>query len=107
MDALLIAMEFKIEDFSALILVGGDGTFHEAINGLMRRKDKKKIPIGVLPNGSGDDLCGNIGIDVGNFDLALEYIIKGDTMKIDIAKVLIDHETEGDIKNTVANNKDV
>ena len=39
----------------------------------------------------------SLGIDVGNFDLALEYVMKGDTIKIDIAKVLIDHETEVDI----------
>lgn len=67
-------MEFDIDSYSALVLVGGDGTLHEAINGLMRRPDKKKIPIGLIPNGSGDDLCGQIGINVGDSDMALEYI---------------------------------
>ncbi len=50
-------MNFEIERYSALILVGGDGTFHESVNGLLKRSDKKQIPIGLLPNGSGDDYC--------------------------------------------------
>jgi len=69
----------------------------------LRRKDKKKIPVGFLPNGSGDDLVANLGIGVGDIDLALEYICKGDTIKMDVTKVLIDHETESDIAVTVAN----
>jgi len=103
LDALNIAMNFTIQNYSALIIVGGDGTIHEAINGLLRRKDKKKIPVGFLPNGSGDDLVANLGIGVGDIDLALEYICKGDTIKMDVTKVLIDHESESDIAVTVAN----
>ena len=50
-------MGFEIDKYSALILVGGDGTFHESINGILKRTDKKLIPIGLIPNGSGDDYC--------------------------------------------------
>jgi len=39
LDALEIAKEFMIQNYSALIIVGGDGTIHEAVNGMMRRKD--------------------------------------------------------------------
>ena len=67
-------MTFDIDQYSALAIVGGDGTIHEAINGLLRRPDKKKLPIGLIPNGSGDDTCGQIGIDVADSDMALEYI---------------------------------
>ena len=94
-------MNFKIDDYSALILVGGDGTIHEAINGLLRRKDRKKVPVGFIPIGSGDDICGQIGIAKGNYDQALEYIIKGDTIKMDISKILLDHENEAEIEKTV------
>ena len=57
LDAMKFIMNFEIERYSALILVGGDGTFHESVNGLLKRSDKKQIPIGLLPNGSGDDYC--------------------------------------------------
>ena len=84
-------MSFDIDKYSALILVGGDGTIHEGLNGLMRRDDKKKIPIGLLPNGSGDDACGSLSLDIGGIHQGLEYILKGDTIKMDIIKVIIDH----------------
>ena len=60
----------------------------------MRRADKKRLPIGLIPNGSGDDICGQIGLESGDFEMGLEYIVKGDTIKIDVTKVLIDHEEE-------------
>lgn len=69
------AMTFEIDLFSALILVGGDGTIHEGINGLMRRQDKKRIPVGLLPNGSGDDACGSISLEINDIHKALDYII--------------------------------
>ena len=75
LDALNVAMSFDIDKYSALALVGGDGTIHEAINGLLRRRDKKTIPIGLIPNGSGDDACGGLGLDSGDSDMALEYIL--------------------------------
>ena len=42
--------------------VGGDGTIHEVVNGLMFRPDQKKVPLSFIPNGSGNDTCGSIGV---------------------------------------------
>ena len=53
----------NIEKFSAILAVGGDGIIHEVINGMMRRADKRKVPIGLIPNGSGNDACGGFQID--------------------------------------------
>lgn len=90
-------MNFEIDNYSALVLVGGDGTIHEGINGLMRRKDGKKIPVAFLPNGTGDDTCGSFGIDIGGINQALEFLIKGNTIKVDVIKILIDYENEQEI----------
>ena len=46
-----------------LVVVGGDGSIHEVVNGMMNREDKKKIPIAGIPNGSGDDYLNSIGVD--------------------------------------------
>jgi len=35
--------------------VGGDGTAHEVVNGMMLRSDKKRLPVAFLPNGTGND----------------------------------------------------
>ena len=52
--------------YSALVAVGGDGTLHEVINGMLMRADKKRLPIAFIPNGSGNDLVACLGIkDIG------------------------------------------
>ena len=51
-----------LEAFSGLVAVGGDGTLHEVINGMMFRADRKKIPVAFIPNGTGNDTCNSIGI---------------------------------------------
>jgi len=47
----------NMDDISALVISGGDGTIHEVVNGMMMRDDKKKVPVALLPNGSGNDTC--------------------------------------------------
>lgn len=41
--------------YAAVIAVGGDGTVHEVVNGLMRAPIAVRPALGVLPLGSGDD----------------------------------------------------
>jgi diacylglycerol kinase family enzyme len=80
-----------------LIAVGGDGTLHEVVNGMMFRKDKKRIPIAFIPNGSGNDTCRAIGVH--SIEQALDYINKGDLLKVDLNRVWIDADTFEEIEN--------
>jgi len=95
MDAVNIVKNLPIDDYSAIVSVGGDGTSHEVINGLFYRPDKKKIPIAFLPNGTGNDFCINLSLE--NIDQGLDYIIKGDLIKTDIFRVLLDYESEEEL----------
>ena len=71
---------------------------HEGVNGLMRREDGRRVPIGILPNGSGDDTAGGLGLEYNEIEKALSYIVKGQVIKTDVIEVLIDHEKIEDIK---------
>ena len=90
------AKNLQLENYSAIVAVGGDGTCHEVVNGLMYRKDGKKLPVCFLPNGSGNDLCNCLGQT--DFDKGLDSLVKRDSIKIDIFKILLDHENEDQIK---------
>jgi diacylglycerol kinase (ATP) len=91
----LAEAEIDLTKFDGLVAVGGDGTLHEVVNGLLRRKDGLKVPIGFVPNGSGNDTCHDLGI--GSVELAIDFILKGETVKIDVNRVIMDAETEDSI----------
>ncbi len=57
LDAVRLAEEAPV-NFSAVVGVGGDGTIHEIVNGLMRAsKEMETIPLGIIPLGNGDDFA--------------------------------------------------
>ncbi len=74
--------------FRKFISVGGDGTIHEIVNGLMHQDE---VPVGdvtlaVLPAGSGNDWTRMYGIPL-DYDKAIANLIAGRTIMQDLAKV--------------------
>lgn len=87
-DGLEFVKTFEIDNYCALILVGGDGTLHEGINGLMQRADKKRVPMGWLPNGTGNDAL--YGFRIETFQQGLNALKKGNIVNIDLTKCTVD-----------------
>lgn len=52
----------EAEGYDRVIAVGGDGTVHEVLNGLMRIPADKRPALGVLPTGSGNDTRRTLGV---------------------------------------------
>jgi YegS/Rv2252/BmrU family lipid kinase len=50
------------EGIDAVIALGGDGTVHEAVNGLMQVDEPRRPRLGVVPLGSGNDFVGSLGL---------------------------------------------
>ena len=86
-----IARSAVIEDYESIAIVGGDGSMHEVINGLFLRSDNRKLPIGLIPAGTGNSLMHDFKcLDPSE---ATRNIVKGYTRKLDIAKVNMEHKT--------------
>jgi YegS/Rv2252/BmrU family lipid kinase len=71
-----------------VIAVGGDGTIHEVVNGLMEARDKgvQELPrLGVIGQGTGGDLRRTLGID-HRLDRYLAAISGGRTKRIDVGR---------------------
>jgi diacylglycerol kinase family enzyme len=65
---------------------------------MLARKDKVKLPIAMIPNGSGNDTCSAIGILT--LDHALDYIVSGEVVALDTVRCLVDHDTYEEIADT-------
>ncbi len=82
-EAVEIAKEAK--GFDLLIVVGGDGTVHEAVNGLLVSKNQETA-LAVIPSGSGNDFAKMIGMPK-NISLAVEKILEGKVKYVDVGKI--------------------
>ncbi|MCH8194280.1 MAG: diacylglycerol kinase family lipid kinase [Planctomycetes bacterium] len=57
-----IVQELTLGGLDAIAVIGGDGTLNEVVNGMLSREDKQKIPIGVIPGGSGNAFAHDLGL---------------------------------------------
>lgn len=48
-------------EIERVVVVGGDGTLHEAANGMMRRTVQQRRPLTIIPAGTGNDYARMIG----------------------------------------------
>ncbi|XP_035482285.1 sphingosine kinase 2 [Scophthalmus maximus] len=65
--------EISLPEWDGIVIVSGDGLLHEVINGLMERPDWElaiKIPVSILPCGSGNALAGSVNHHAG-YDMCL------------------------------------
>ena len=84
-----LANQLNITEYDGFIGIGGDGTLHEIINGMLSRHDRRKIPIGIIPGGSGNSYMHDLQLT--DPLKAAKAIINGKTRALDTAKVEVNH----------------
>lgn len=83
-----------------IILMGGDGTLNEAINGM---DHIERIHLGYLPAGSGNDLAESLGLSNKDLDVQLREILKlSDHRCMDIGEI-----TYGAVSDVLYQNSDI
>ncbi|HVY46086.1 MAG TPA: diacylglycerol kinase family protein [Minicystis sp.] len=83
-----LAREAALAGRETVIAVGGDGSIHEVVNGLMQARDRGagKTRLGVLGAGTGGDFRKSLGIE-HRLDRYLAAIAGGKTRRIDVARL--------------------
>ncbi|MEL6930627.1 MAG: diacylglycerol kinase family protein, partial [Cyanobacteria bacterium J06600_6] len=98
-DTQNVVQGFNLSQTDGLVIVGGDGYLHDAIAGLMSRDDcdrAMKVPLGIIPGGTGNGLCKSILEAAGeSYDpLNAAFIIaRGKQQSFDLAQM-----TQGDLQ---------
>lgn len=81
--------------YSKVMVVGGDGTLNEVVNGIFRQDkvDPNEIQIGMVPVGTGNDWCRMYDIPL-SYEGAIKVISEGKTFRQDIGFVTF-HDEKG------------
>jgi diacylglycerol kinase (ATP) len=79
-----LAQQAASDGARLVVAVGGDGTAHEAVNGLLRAGGGTELAL--LPRGTGDDFARALGVP-GGFEQALAVARDGRVRTIDAGRV--------------------
>ncbi|RLD46969.1 MAG: hypothetical protein DRI86_01670 [Bacteroidetes bacterium] len=83
-DATTMVEEADLTQYDGIISSGGDGTFHEVLNGYYKNKSASKPPIGIIPNGTGNSFAIELGLKSFEYEKAIDIISKNIIKKVDI-----------------------
>ncbi len=85
-----IANQKSIDQYDGILGIGGDGTLNEIINGMLKRKDKKNVPIGLIPGGSGNSYLHDLKLT--NPTNVVKKIISNNMQLMDVVQIEINGE---------------
>lgn len=81
--AIDLARQAAEAGYETVVSVGGDGTAHEIVNGLMQVPLEKRPRLGVVPLGTGNDFAYAVGMPKQP-QLAMRQIMQGTPHRVDI-----------------------
>jgi diacylglycerol kinase (ATP) len=83
----------NFENYDGLVAAGGDGTLFEVINGYYANASAKRIPIGVLPIGTGNAFARDLDLKTNDVQSAIDLICKNQPRKVDVGEFKSDNQT--------------
>jgi len=98
--AIQLAQQAGEQGYDMVIAMGGDGTVHEVINGLMRVPEEKRPVLGVVPVGSGNDFAHGINASQKSTE-ALTCALDGEASTIDLGLMTDEHGRKEYFDNTL------
>ena len=81
-----ITRQAAAEGYDRIVALGGDGTVHEVVNGLMEAPEGKRPKLGVVPIGSGNDFAYSSGLNM-NMQEAMIRVFEGSASPVDIGRI--------------------
>lgn len=98
--AIELARQAGEQGYDMVVAMGGDGTVHEVINGLMQIPEERRPILGVVPVGSGNDFAHAIGLPKQS-DHALAHALSGQPSSVDLGLMTDEHGRKEYFDNTL------
>jgi len=70
--------------YDGLGVAGGDGTLFEAVNGYFQNPFPKRVPIGILPLGTGNAFARDLELDAARWPEAVDIVSMNKPRKVDV-----------------------
>ncbi len=86
-DVRSLVTQSELNHYSAVIGAGGDGTLFEVVNALMRVRPEQRLPLGVLPVGTGNAFSRELGLKPSDWKKAIDIIQRNNPKPVDVGKV--------------------
>ena len=77
----------ELSGFDGLIAAGGDGTVFEVLNGLYKHPKSARIPLGLLPIGTGNAFARELELQPGAWPNAIDLLHRRRIRQIDVGHV--------------------
>lgn len=98
--AIELAKQAGEQGYDMVVAMGGDGTVHEVINGIMQIPEDKRPVLGVVPVGSGNDFAHGINVSRKPTE-ALAYALDGKASAVDLGLMTDEHRRKEYFDNTL------
>jgi YegS/Rv2252/BmrU family lipid kinase len=95
-----LAQQAGEQGYDMVIAIGGDGTVHEVINGLMRVPEEKRPILGIVPVGSGNDFAHGLNLSSKPAE-ALNCALNGQASTVDLGLMIDEHGRKEYFDNTL------
>lgn len=98
--AIELAKQAGDQGYDMVIAMGGDGTVHEVVNGLMQTPEEKRPVLGVVPAGSGNDFAHGLKASKVATE-ALTCALDGKVATVDLGVMTDEHGHKEYFDNTL------
>jgi len=86
-DVHTLVTQSELNHYSAVVAAGGDGTLFEVVNALMRIRAEQRLPLGVIPVGTGNAFSRELGLKPADWQKSIDIIQDFKTKAVDVGKV--------------------
>ncbi|MBT8047341.1 MAG: diacylglycerol kinase family lipid kinase [Xanthomonadales bacterium] len=86
-DAVRLVAAAELAGYDGLIAAGGDGTLFEVLNGLYHHQRSSRVPLGLVPVGTGNAFARDLGLLPGDWQKAVELVRADQLREVDVGQV--------------------
>lgn len=82
-----LVADAALGEYDGVVAAGGDGTVFEVLNGLYQHPKPARIPLGLIPIGTGNAFARDLGLQPFDWRTAIDLLHKGQTRQVDVGRV--------------------